>query len=179
MGLTDGVKAMSKNVLKLNQREDKRDIASYRDPFRSFREEVNQLFDRFFGESMSLFDRPFLRGFAEPGTFSLSPSVDVHENSREYTMTVELPGIVEEDIEFFADNGRLVLRGSKNEEKDDKDGDAVLIKRRYGAFERVFPLPSSVDESKIEATFKRGVLKITLPKLPEAEGTAHRKIPIK
>ncbi|MCR5891710.1 Hsp20/alpha crystallin family protein [Burkholderia cepacia] len=95
-----------------------------------------------------------------------------------YEITAELPGLEEEDVEVKLANGGLTIKGTKNEEKEEKRKDYYLHERRYGSFERYFDMPQGIDKDKIEATFKKGVLTVTLPKTPEAQ-KAEKKIPIK
>ena len=75
-------------------------------------------------------------------------------------------------------NGGLTIKGEKREEKEEKQKDYYVSERRYGSFERHFGLPEGVDANKIEATFKNGVLKVTLPKTAEAQKSA-KKIEVK
>ncbi len=75
----------------------------------------------------------------------------------------------EKDIEVKFSNGTLTIKGEKNEEKEEKKKDYYLSERRYGSFQRSFTVPDGVDEDKIEAAFKNGILTVSLPKTPEAQ----------
>ena len=86
----------------------------------------------------------------------------------------ELPGMDEKNIEVKLVNGGLTIKGEKREEKEEKKKDYYLHERHFGSFERCLTVPEGVDSSKIEATFKRGVLTLTLPKKPEAQKPAKR-----
>jgi HSP20 family protein len=93
-------------------------------------------------------------------------------------MTVELPGMTAGDVDLTVRNGVLTLTGEKKRETEEKKGDMLVAERRYGSFRRAFTLPDDVDADRAEATFRDGVLTLTLPKKPEA-ATAARKIAIR
>ena len=84
----------------------------------------------------------------------------------------------EKNIEVKVVNGNLTIKGEKQEEKEEKKKDYYLHERRFGSFERSFEVPEGVDADKIEASFKKGVLSVTLPKKPEAQKPA-KKIEVK
>jgi HSP20 family protein len=150
-------------------------------PFDSLRREIDRLFD---DVGRGFFRVPSLRSWFEeplfqraPLTFDV-PAVDVAERDKEYEITAELPGLDEKDIEVNLANGVLTISGEKKEEKEEKKKGYYLAERRYGSFQRSFRVPEGVDEGKIEASFKKGVLKLTLPKTAEAQKSA-KKIAIK
>jgi HSP20 family protein len=93
-------------------------------------------------------------------------------------ITAELPGIDQKNVEVNVANGAITIKGEKKEETEEKKKDYYVSERRYGSFERYFGLPDGVDADKIEATFKNGVLKVTLPKTAEAQQAA-KKIEVK
>ena len=74
-------------------------------------------------------------------------------------------------------DGALMIKGEKREEHEEEKGDVYRSERQYGMFERTIPLPSDVDVDKVKASFKKGVLKITLPKTKEAQSN-RRVIPV-
>jgi HSP20 family protein len=117
---------------------------------------------------------PFWRGEISWGK---APAVDVVEKDKAYEITAELPGMEEKDIEVKFADGVLSVTGEKKEEKEEKKKDWYLSERRYGSFQRAFRVPEGVDADKIEATFKNGVLTVSLPKSPEAI-KREKKIPI-
>ena len=124
----------------------------------------------------SAFDvEPFWRGFAGVGAV---PAVDIAEKDKEYEITAELPGMDESNIDVKFADGLLTIKGEKKEEKEEKKKDYYLSERRYGSFERRFQIPEGVDSDKIEATFKKGLLTVMLPKTAAAQ-TAEKKIAIK
>ena len=149
-------------------------------PFLSLRREIDRLFDDFGGFRRS----PFRSAFAvEPFwqremTWAATPAVDVVESEKAYEVTAELPGMDEKNIEVKLSNGNLTIKGEKQEEKEEKKKDYYLQERHFGSFERCFQVPEGVDTNKIEATFTKGVLKVTLPKKPEAQ-KPEKKIEIK
>ena len=110
--------------------------------------------------------------------WSASPAVDVVEKPTAYEITAELPGIDEKNIELKLANSNLTIRGEKQEEKEEKKKDYYLRERHFGSFERSFGVPEGVDADRIEASFKKGVLTVTLPKKPEAQN-AEKKIQVK
>jgi HSP20 family protein len=84
----------------------------------------------------------------------------------------------EKNIEVKVANGNLTIKGEKHEEKEEKKRDYYLQERQFGSFERRFQLLEGVDTDKIEASFKKGVLTVTLPKKPEAQ-KPEKKIDVK
>jgi len=148
-------------------------------PFKSLRQEMDRLFEDFergWGWPRSLFSiEPFWRREA---TWAAAPAVDVAETDKAYEITAELAGLTEKDLDVKLANGVLTIKGEKQEEKEEKKKDYYVSERRYGAFARSFRLPEGVDTDKIEASFKNGVLKVTLPKTPEAQ-RAEKKIAVK
>ncbi|MEN9509354.1 MAG: hypothetical protein RLZZ621_1917 [Gemmatimonadota bacterium] len=100
------------------------------------------------------------------------PAVDVSENRDAIMLTAELPGIDEKNIRIDLDNNVLTIAGEKDQERREGDEDSAyfLSERFYGAFQRAFTLPRTVDVDNIHADFDKGVLKVTLPKLPQAKG---------
>ena len=106
------------------------------------------------------------------------PAVDIAESEKGYEIKAELPGMDEKAIEVKVTDGSLTIKGEKQEEKEEKERDYYLQERRYGSFERSFELPESVDPDRIEASFKKGVLTVILPKKAEAQKPA-KKIEVK
>jgi HSP20 family protein len=144
--------------------------ATYNDnPFLTLHREVNRLFDDFF------------RGFDAPSPFGrwngwgTWPSVEVSETDKEIRVAAEMPGLEEKDVEVLLDDGILTLRGERKSETE--SADRYFSERFYGRFERRIPLEAEIDEDKVEASFKNGVLTVTLPKTAEAQEKA-RRIPV-
>ena len=174
---------MAETVTKLPVKQEKTEPSSIGawQPFESLRQEINRLFDDFGWGSWqpvprSLFaaEPLFRRGLMR----ATMPAVDVVESDKAYEITAELAGMDEKNIDVKVTDGRLTIKGEKQEEKEEKKKDYYLHERRFGSFERSFDLPESVDAEKIEANFKKGVLTVTLPKKAEAQKPA-KKIEVK
>jgi HSP20 family protein len=142
-------------------------------PFGGLRREIDRLFEDFTSNPWrspfrrTLFDaEPFWRGDISWGKV---PAVDVADTTKDYEVTAELPGLDEKNIEVKFSDGTLTIKGEKKEEKEEKKKDYYLSERRYGSFQRSFSVPDGIDAEKIEATFKNGVLTVTLPKTVEAQ----------
>jgi HSP20 family protein len=160
----------------------KTDTQAVGPPFANLRREIDRLFEDFdrdfwgFPWRRSAFNvEPFWR---RELSFAASPAVDVTESGKSYEITAELPGLDEKDIEVKFANGGLAIKGEKQEDKEQKTKDYYLRERHFGSFERYFRVPEGVDPDKIEATFNKGVLTVTLPKGAEAQ-TAEKKIEVK
>ena len=123
-----------------------------------FRSEMDRLFDQFFDW------RPFRRSFDEG---DWTPLVDVSETGKEVIVNAEIPGMNAKDIDISLNGRVLTLRGEKKSNHEEKNENFHRIERRYGAFSRSFELPADVDANKVKATYKDGVLKISLPKTKE------------
>ncbi|MEX2696592.1 Hsp20/alpha crystallin family protein [Rhizobium mongolense] len=139
-----------------------------RDPFLSLHREVNRLFDDVF--------RGFASGlpsFGNPSAFGGGwPSVEISDTDKEIKLTAEVPGLEEQDIEVLLNDGVLTLKGDKRSESEDKD--RQFSERYYGRFERRIPLGFEVKEDQVDATFRNGVLTVTLPKTEKAQSQVKR-----
>jgi HSP20 family protein len=155
--------------------------AAVPDVWRSFRSELDRLFDRFAGD----FGFPSLRRMLDvepwrrisPFRFS-APAIDMSEDDKAYRISAELPGLDAKDVDVAISGNMLVLKGEKHQEKEEKEKNYHLSERAYGSFQRSFELPSSVDRDKISADFSKGVLTIMLPKTPESQ-EQQKKIEVK
>jgi len=139
-------------------------------------DDVENRMNRFFDRALS---DPFSND-TFPHVIGWMPATEIVETAEELTLTAELAGMDQKDIDISVEEGVLTLRGEKLEEKKDVELDkkVYLFERNYGSFERSFALPSAVDIAKITASFDKGVLKITAAKRPEAV-KAERTIAIK
>ncbi len=106
------------------------------------------------------------------------PAVDVTETEGGYEVVAELPGMDEKNIEVKLANHTLTIKGEKRDEKEETKKDYYMRERSFGSFQRSFTLPEGVDTDKIEASFKKGVLTVTVPKTAEAK-KAEKKITVK
>jgi len=105
------------------------------------------------------------------------PHVDMTETEEAVRILAELPGVDRDDIEVSVSEDRITIRGEKKEQEEETGGDYYRLERRYGSFQRTFPLPCEVQSDRIEASFKDGLLRITLPKSAGARERI-RRIPI-
>lgn len=152
------------------------------DVWQSFRGEMDRLFDRFAGGfGLPAFRRMFdiEPAWRTESSFSFSaPAVDVTEDDKAYTITAELPGLEEKNIDVAVSGDMLTLKGEKRYEKDEQDKNRYMSERAYGSFQRSFALPDGIDRDKIAADLSKGVLTITLPKTAEAQ-KPQKKIEVK
>lgn len=150
-------------------------------PFENLRREVDRLFDDF---NLNPFHLPLrrpafdLEPFWQADSWVAQPAMDLVERDNAFELTAEMPGLDEKNIEVDVANGVLTVKGQKEEDKVEKKEDFRLRERRFGSFVRSVRLPETVDADKIEASFKNGVLKVTLPKKPEAQKPV-KKIEVK
>ena len=146
-------------------------------PFESLRREVYRLFEDFDRDlrrplRRSAFDvDPFWRRQLKWGG---APAVDVVETDNAFELTADLPGIDEKNIEVKLAEGGLTIKGEKQEEREEKDKGYHVSERRYGSFQRSFQLPPDIDQSKIGASFQKGVLTLTLQRAAEAKSKSKK-----
>jgi HSP20 family protein len=147
-------------------------------PLFSLHRDVNRLFDDVFrGFGMPGFGVP---GFGMPSFAGLEqnldwPKLELGETDNEIRVTAELPGLEEKDVEILVEDNALIMRGEKRSDTEDKE--RGYSERSYGRFERRIRLPREVEQDKANATFKNGVLTVTLPKSAKANENA-RRIPV-
>ncbi len=103
------------------------------------------------------------------GNRSFVPELNVYETEEEFEITLALPGMSKDDIEINMKGNRIVIRGERKFEEED-ERKYHRIESGFGSFERTLPLPDTIDEENINATYENGVLTITVPKLKEATG---------
>lgn len=138
------------------------------DPYRdiaSFQDRVNRMFG-----DMTRY------GTDDATLGAWAPAVDIFEKEDTLVLRAELPGMKEKDIDIHVENGVLTLRGERKREEDVKGENFHRTERFYGTFARTFAMPTTVDVSKIRASYKDGVLEVVLPK---AETAMPKRIDIK
>ena len=96
-----------------------------------------------------------------------SPTVDITEDDKEYLVTADLPQIAKDDVKVVVENGSLIIKGERRKEDVHRDKKVHRIERSYGSFQRSFTLPDDADGNGVSASFKEGVLRVSLPKSEE------------
>ncbi len=130
-------------------------------PFQDLRKEIDKLFQEFFGRSY----------FPERWeSIEWAPAMDVSETDAEVIVKADLPGVDPEEIEINLVDNVLTIKGEKKREAEEKKENFYRIERYYGSFMRAIQLPAEVDEEKVKASYKDGVLKIILPKKASPKG---------
>jgi HSP20 family protein len=140
------------------------------DPLMLMRRQMNRLFDDVFGDfPLPGFDGPVGRQMAPP-------KINVSETEKELEVTAELPGVKPDDIEVMVDEDSLTIRGEIKQEREDQDKDRNyhVRERIDGVFSRTLPLPFRADPAKVQASFRDGVLTITMPKPEEIQQKQQR-----
>lgn len=143
------------------------------DVFEAMRTEVDRLFDRFetgwpnLPRALGAFAGDIMR-----------PDLDVRDDGKQITVEIDLPGMDEKDVAVTLATGVLTIKGERRTDRQEKKESYYLAERSYGSFERSIRLPETIDESKLEARFDKGVLKVTAPKRPDAI-KAEKRIEIK
>ena len=143
------------------------------DPFHdliTLQDRMNQIFEQTLARS---------RGDREGVMASTwSPAVDIYETTDSLVLKAELPGLTKDDIDIQVRENMLTLKGERRHEKEVKEEHYLRVERIYGTFQRVFTLPTSIQPDKIRASFKDGVLEVTIPKA-EAAKPKHIKVEVK
>ena len=133
------------------------------DPFRdlvSIQDRMNRLFEQTLSRS---------RGEEGVTATTWTPAVDIYETADTIVMKAELPGVAREDIQIQIDGSTLTLKGQRRFAKDVQEESYLRIERAYGSFHRSFTLPATVQQEKVRALFKDGVLELTLPKAEDSK----------
>ncbi len=127
-------------------------------PLQEIRKEMDRIWQDFFG-----------KGWLTERFEGLEwiPAIDVSETDDAVIVKVDVPGVNPEDMEISLSDNVLMIKGEKKKEEEEKKENFYRMERYYGSFMRSIQLPCEVEEDKISATYKNGVLKIVLPKKPE------------
>lgn len=133
--------------------------------FNKLRHEMNRMFDDF--SSGFTFGRTPSFKLLEP-LADFHPKVNMQDAEKEVVVTAELPGVDMKDIEVSVTDSQLTIKGEKHEEKEESKKGYYRMERSYGSFYRKLPLPCEVNKENISATYKNGVLNISLPKTEKA-----------
>lgn len=143
---------------------DERTLEGFRGDIASLHREMDRLFDSLWNEGLgsSLLSGDWSR-------MDVTPQLDVTEDDKSFTVTVDLPGMDEKNVDVALSDRVLTIRGKKEEDQETKDKDYYRRERAYGSFRRSIEIPAAVDSSKIDAKFRKGVLTIYLPKTKEAQ----------
>ena len=137
------------------------------DPFREL-EDMSDRLNRMFG-------RPAARPESGKEAMTVAdwvPAVDISETDVEYLIKAELPEVKKEDVKVTVQHGVLTIHGERKHEKEEKGKRYHRVERSYGSFTRSFTLPDEVDEAKVRAEFKDGMLHLHLPKSEKAKPKA-------
>jgi HSP20 family protein len=140
-------------------------------PFEALRREIDRLFEDFGPVGWRMpFRRPSAFELAWPRLegWQHTPAMDMVEKDDAFEISAELPGLDEKNVEIKLSGGNLTIKGEKKQETEERKKEYYLSERRYGSFQRTFRVPEGVDPDKIDASFKNGVLTVTLPKSPAA-----------
>jgi HSP20 family protein len=130
-------------------------------------------------EMESMFDR-YTRAMGWPSNIGQnaitkgdwSPQIDISETDKEFMIKAEIPEVKKEDVKVNVENRVLTIQGERKQEKEEKGKKFHRIERYYGSFVRSFTLPDNVDETKVTATFKDGMLNLQIPKIAETKPKA-------
>jgi HSP20 family protein len=152
-------------------RNTRRELASQAapaDPMLALQRDVDRAFENFW----AMVPYPFSSNgqLETPGTIRL----DVEDKGSEITVSAELPGMTEADVDVVISDGRLTIRGEKKSDREAVENGLLIRERVYGVMERTVPLPDGIDMNAANASFKNGVLTIAIPKSAEFQANARR-----
>ncbi|MDO8630140.1 MAG: Hsp20/alpha crystallin family protein [Phycisphaerales bacterium] len=151
-----------------NKREEISGYAPFEIAISRFRDEMDNLFERFAGDPWWV--------MSAATRFGQGPRMDLAETDNEITIKAELPGVDAKNLDVNVTGSTLTIRGEKKQDREEKGRDYYYAERQYGGFHRAVQLPATVDPEKVNAEFKNGVLTIRLTKRPEARS---KKITVK
>jgi len=137
-----------------------RELAAWPSDLFGIQREMNKMFNNFFRGDIQDEDSALM---------AWTPAVDIAEHDDEYLVKVELPGVNKDDVKITIESNILTIRGEKKQEKETKKENYHRVERSYGSFQRSFTLPTTVKSDKIDASYKDGILSVSLPKAEEAK----------
>lgn len=137
-------------------------------PVNNLRREMDRIFNELIPFSWRFED-------SEAALSTWTPTTDMYETDGEYIVEVELPGLTKKDIQINCQDNILSIEGERKQETKEEHPGYLRSERSYGSFKRSIMLPASIIEDKVKATFKEGVLRVTIPK---AEKSKRKSVPI-
>jgi len=137
-----------------------RELAAWPSDLFGIQREMNKMFNNFFRGDIQDEDSALM---------AWTPAVDIAEHDDEYLVKVELPGVNKDEVKITVESNILTIRGEKKQEKEIKKENYHRVERSYGSFQRSFTLPTTVKSDKIDASYKDGILSVSLPKAEEAK----------
>ena len=140
---------------------------------RRFRDEVDRLFEDF-GFGRGFLTPGFGRGFGDLGQSVWSPQVEVFERGGQLVVRADLPGMTKDDINIDVTDDSLIIRGERKSEREENEEGYYRSECSYGSFYRQIPLPEGINAEDADATFRNGVLEITMPAPQRAEQRGRR-----
>ena len=129
---------------------------------KKLRRDIDNIYDRFF-------EPDFLPSTYLFGKGKWGPKLDISEGRKNITVKAEIPGIEAKDFDISIDGRRLNIRGEKKQEQTEQEETYFRVERSYGYFNRTIELPAEVDPNKVDASYKKGILKIKLRKTKSSE----------
>ncbi len=174
----------SKKVPVKKEKEAATDVRAHGDwyhPFEAMRREMDRLFEgmtRGWPRWEELEPTRLLGRAGERASLMVVPRTDVSENGKAYSVSLELPGMEDKDVEISVADNIITISGEKKSEREEKKENYYLSERSFGSFRRSFPVPADVAADKITASVDKGVLTVTLPKASESKSKT-RKIAVK
>lgn len=129
--------------------------------FMNMQEEMDRVMDRMFKDFIMV-ENPKMQG-------TWNPAVDIYEDNEKFVLKAELPGMEQQDIQISLENNTISIKGDRKVEMPPKEGHYHKLERMSGNFFRSFNLPSNINNEKVSAHFKNGVLEIELPKVEEKQ----------
>lgn len=130
------------------------------EPFRdlmTMQDKMNRLFNEFFARPGSYEEEGIVRG-------TWSPAVDIYETDNDIVLKAELPGMSQEDIQLEIRENVLTLKGERKQERQVEESNYHRVERSYGTFQRMFTLPNAIQQDRVKARYKDGILEVTMPK---------------